>query len=440
MAEIIKKKVFDWTEIYLNSPEPLTIAKIPIYEPSHSKNIQNVNLQELKTKLQELLSPEVIKYGFQAENFLCSDLLGNIRLKTGSFSTPLYPSLAKSPNSETNILEIVNSILAFYQTYFEEDPEILDWLAPILIQKNRVNELIQIVNQFRKNNSLPLKFEIFFILVGIYSNTLQNLLLTGEETHLINILYKYKFHQISKTEKNRLYDMVISRENMDLIGIIFHLFSDVYHGIRNIYPIYEVIKKNFHLLERPERREFLESYLETGRYVEIYFLMKKAYTKREIKNYFHKIKIANGKTKEIIQQSFQSKLEFSELEKKFKELESQRNLQTLSPFEILRLLETNYASKLRSEIESAYESLKYSYICNQAKAVLCFFDKDYRNFLFHLNKSGSFKNQAESLYLKGIALKELGEKQEALAIFYRLKEAFPEETEILERIEELEAG
>ncbi|MCX7999029.1 MAG: hypothetical protein N3A69_08790, partial [Leptospiraceae bacterium] len=333
-----------------------------------------------------------------------------------------------------------DSILAFYHNSFENDSEILDWLAPILIQKNRINELIQIVNQFKKHNSLPLKFEIFFILVGIYNNTLQNLILTGEETSLLNILYKYKFHQISKTEKNRLYDMVISRENLDLIGVIFHLYSEVYHGIRNIYPIYEVIKRNFNLLEKPERREFLESYIETGRYLEIYFLMKKAYNRKEIKNYFQKIKQINGKTEKFQNEDFNPNSDFDNLEEKFKKLESNHSLHTLSPFEIIQLLDTSHASRLRSEIENAYEGLKYSYICNRAKAALCFYDKDYRNFLLYLSKSGSFQNQAECVYLKGVALAELGEKENALAIFYRLKELFPNEIEVLERIEELESS
>lgn len=439
MAEITKKKVFEWTEIELASPEALTIAKIPIFEPNY-KNAKNLSLAELKPKLESLLNPDLKTSGFVPESALYSDLLGNIRLKAGSFATSLYPNLVASPEHEPLVLDIVNSILAFYQSSFENDSEILDWLTPILIQKNRINELIQIVNQFKKHNSLPLKFEIFFILVGIYNNTLQNLILTGEETNLLNILYKYKFHQISKTEKNRLYDMVISRENLDLIGVIFHLYSEVYHGIRNIYPIYEVIKRNFNLLEKPERREFLESYIETGRYLEIYFLMKKAYNRKEIKNYFQKIKQINGKTEKFQNEDFNPNSDFENLEEKFKKLESTHSLHTLLPFEIIQLLDTSHAFRLRSEIENAYESLKYSYICNRAKAALCFYDKDYRNFLLYLSKSGSFQNQAECVYLKGVALAELGEKENALAIFYRLKELFPNEIEVLERIEELESS
>ncbi|MCX7999760.1 MAG: hypothetical protein N3A69_12560, partial [Leptospiraceae bacterium] len=106
MTEITKKKVFEWREIELASPEALTIAKIPIFEPNY-KNAKNLSLSELKSKLESLLSPDLKTSGFVPESALYSDLLGNIRLKAGSFATSLYPNLIASPEVETSVLELV---------------------------------------------------------------------------------------------------------------------------------------------------------------------------------------------------------------------------------------------------------------------------------------------------------------------------------------------
>jgi len=433
MAEKYSKKMKVWEEIYLSSPsleekqENLTLAQVKkqIDSPPPESEMEN-----LKEYLRSLISPSLLETGFQAELFLSSDLLGNIRLKTGSFSDSIYPLYANSLDSEKEILALLEDILQFYSHSFVNDPELLEWITPILLKLNRITDLIQLLNQFHKRNVLPLKHQIFFILVGVYENTLQNLVFSGEETKLLNILYKYKFVGLSKLEKNRLYDMVISRENMDLIGIIFHLFSDVHHGIRNIYPIYEVIKKNFELLENSERREFLESYKETGRYLEIFFLMKKAYSKKEIKNYIQKMKLINGKNISNSQINFSNSNQESIL-LKYEQQKDKQESYTFSPFELLVLFNTNFSQKLKQEILSAYQKISYSYIVNRAMAVLSYYEKDFRNFLFYLGKSGSLQHHAECVYLKAIALAEIGEKQDALLLLYRLQQIFPSE-EIIE--------
>jgi hypothetical protein len=431
MDQKTSKKQPIWEEISIEAPQEPISELTQSYSATEMKDYFGLDekvraeLHSPKLQLIENISDDFTQKGFLADDFLSTDLSGNIRLKTGHFTDRLYPVYAKSLESEAILSKAVDQILSIYQKSFVNDPQILEYVIPILLRQSRLTDVITLVNSFKKRNMLPLRFQIFFILVGVYENKLDNLFLTGDETLLINILYKYKFHTISKLEKNRLYDMVLSHENIELLGIVFHLFSDTYRGLRNIFPIYKSILKNFSYLEKSEKKVFIESYKETGKYMEIYFLLKKVYKKKEISDWLKQMKKVNGKMLPSSEKTFPGLNESEDLINKYKLLKNDSNTQTLSPFEILHLLKTNISLQLKNDIFDAYKKIPYSYVNNRSLAVLYFFEMDYRKFLLYMERAGSLRNHSECIYLKSMACIELGFKDDAKKLLMALHEAFP---------------
>ncbi|MCB1178044.1 MAG: hypothetical protein KDK36_10735 [Leptospiraceae bacterium] len=444
MIENSDKKSPIWEEIFIDAPEEPVSNLTQTYSETEFKDYFGTDesikeeLHTPKNIIIENISDDFTQKGFLTEDFLSTDLSGNIRLKTGHFTDSLYPNYSKTPESENKILEAVDTILGIYQKNFVNDPQILEYVIPILLRQSRLTDVITLVNSFKKRNMLPLRIHIFFILVGVYENKLENLFLTGDETILVNILYKYKFHSISKLEKNRLYDMVLSRENPDLIGIVFHLFSDTFKGIRNIFPIYKSILKNFDRLEKSEKKIFLESYKETGNYLETYFLLKKVYKKKDLEQWLKQMKTINGKFVPGSENTFPGFEDQEDILVKYRNLKKDALTHTLSPFEILVLLNTNISLQLKNEIFDSYRKLPYSYITNRAIAVVYYYETDYRKFLLHLERAGSLRNHSECIYLKAVACMEIGFKKEAKQLLLALKTAFPNARAIKESLEKLE--
>lgn len=261
--------------------------------------------------------------------------------------------------------------------------------------------------------------------------------MSGAEKEPLNILYKYKFLEMSLLERNRLYDLVLEKTAPSLNGIVFHLFSRNTSGIRNIFPIYKIIMENFDSLDDLEKKEFMESFQENGRFLQVYNFMKKSYSKRELRAWLDRIRRLNGKSDPDTEHSFKGYSEKEDLIQKYKTLRAEHMVYTLSPFEILLLLSSSVALQVKNEIMEAYKSIPSSYIVNRSLSAVYYFQSDYRKFLLHLERSGSLQNHAESIYLKSLACIELGHNEEAKRLLLVLKSKFPDADVIQDGLKKL---
>jgi hypothetical protein len=409
--------VIDWEEIFLSSEgtseviiEPL--EKLPISSGSIEFGVLKISLLDYFKSIDYIQIP--------LENYLTSDLAGNIILQNPIFSSSINNTISYS-------ITIVDDLLKYYENNFQKDDEVVIYLCLTLIQENRRDDLNKFLLKYNSQSKLPLSLEIFLILGGVLRKELPNIILHGDEDNLLNILYKYKFFSLSKSEQILLYDSVITNEKSNLLGIVFYIYKDVLGEIRNIKPIQEIISKKFTQYDDINQKIFLDSYLKTGNYLKSYFCLKKVYSKRDLKNWTVLQKNINGKIKLIKSNKEDSIISLINhfLEKK--------DITIFSPFELYQALnDNNHKNNIISIINTLYKKNPGSYILNQARAIENFINKDYINFFKFTDKSGSFQNKSEIIYLKAICLMEIGLIIESGNLIKILLEKFPDSVEVKE--------
>ncbi len=418
--------VIEWEEIFLTT-EPVSNLEtsIPTTKTSELYNSDS-DLSTLKSNLQQSLKP-IWDFKFSPEEFLETDLLGKIHLSSGK-------EISLTEREHLTLFNRIDEILHYYERNFKKDDELLYWLTYVFLKNNKIGDLLNFIQLYHSNSSLPLELEIFLILGGVYSTKLPNIILSGKEENIINILYKYKFLEISKYEKNLLYDAVLSGVYSNFLGIVFQLYSETYKGIRNVYPLYEIILSNIDKFSIEEKREFLESYKESGNYFSIYKIYKKIYNREETKKWLNKIKIINGKNfkqreKLGVGTSFPI---IQEIKKQDKE----DLFFLLTPFEILELLSDNEFN-FKNKIFTNYEKNSFSYLNNLNLAINYFYLKDYSKFLLYLERSGSLKNMSEILFLKALCFLEVGYHEEGKKILTYLYLKFPNNKVVEEKLKKI---
>ncbi|EMG12433.1 hypothetical protein LEP1GSC151_1981 [Leptospira interrogans serovar Grippotyphosa str. LT2186] len=114
------------------------------------------------------------------------------------------------------------------------------------------------------------------------------------------------------------------------------------------------------------------------------------------------------------------------LEKRYALLKKNHLVYTLSPFELLILLNSTESSNVQKEIGGVGERLPDSYLTKRAKSVLYFFEKKFEEFLKSLEHCGRFRFSPEMLYLQGSALVEIGRTQEGIKLLENLLIKFPD--------------
>lgn len=432
---------FSFSEHSLDPVATISTPKITKVQIS-SLDSENTERKSLKMKAEILELKESLKSSlagtydlvFVPEKFIQTNLLGEIsfkRLEDIEFISNYL--IQDKTEKEKKAVASFEKIIAYFDREFIEDIEILEIVSTYLIQMNRLADLVALANKYLTKGILPLKFQIFFILTGIYENNLTNLVLSGNEKIIINILYKFKYLQIDKSEKNYLYDIVVSGTNPDLLGIVFQLFKDEYKGIRNISPIFKIITEKIAHLSKEEKKIFVTSYEKTYNYLKTYFFMKQSYSNLEIKTWLKAMKVMNGKENSFladIEEELKDIPEKNKLNRKYILLKEHNACYLLSPFEILLLCNSTISLELKNEISSYYEKYPLSYIANRSMSVIYFHEEDYKKFLIQIAKSGNFRYQMEVLYLKAIAYRELNLEKESSKIFQALYKRFPE-SEIL---------
>ncbi|HRG46648.1 MAG TPA: hypothetical protein PLX69_11210 [Leptospiraceae bacterium] len=439
-----KKTKIIWEEISFSEPsiealressgfKAVSVPPVEVESPEKKSLKLKAELVELKESLKANLA-DSYDLKFIPEKYIETNLLGEIsfkRIEDIDFKSN-YLTRASS-EKEKQLVSDLEKIISYYEKEFIEDIDFLELISTYLIQVNRLADLVAISNKYLTRGLLPLKFQIFFILTEIYPNNLRNLVLAGDEKIVINILYKFKFLEIDKSEKNYLYDLVVSGTNPDLLGLVFQVFKNEFKGIRNVSPIFKLISEKFTELSQEEKRLFVSSYQQTYNYFKIYFFMKKSHSKLEIETWIKAMNVMNGKDKGIlysVEEQLKDVPEKNKLTQKYSLLKEYSANYLLSPFEILLLCNSTISLELKNEISAYYEKYPLSYVANRSMAVIYFHDEDYKKFLIQIAKSGNFRFQMEVLYLKAISYRELNLEKESSKIFQALYKRFPE-SEIL---------
>ncbi|MBK6608701.1 MAG: hypothetical protein IPG24_25275 [Leptospiraceae bacterium] len=439
-----KKTKIIWEEISFSEPsiealressgfKAVSVPPVEVESPEKKSLKLKAELVELKESLKANLA-DSYDLKFIPEKYIETNLLGEIsfkRIEDIDFKSN-YLTRASS-EKEKQLVSDLEKIISYYEKEFIEDIDFLELISTYLIQVNRLADLVAIANKYLTRGLLPLKFQIFFILTEIYPNNLRNLVLAGDEKIVINILYKFKFLEIDKSEKNYLYDLVVSGTNTDLLGLVFQIFKSEFKGIRNVSPIFKLISEKYAELSPEEKRLFVSSYQQTYNYFKTYFFMKKSHSKLEIETWIKAMNVMNGKDKGIlysVEEQLKDVPEKNKLTQKYSLFKEYSANYLLSPFEILLLCNSTISLELKNEISAYYEKYPLSYVANRSMAVIYFHDEDYKKFLIQIAKSGNFRFQMEVLYLKAISYRELNLDKESSKIFQALYKRFPE-SEIL---------
>ena len=433
-----KKTKIIWEEISFSEPsiealressgfKAVSVPSVEVESPEKKSLKLKAELVELKESLKANLA-DSYDLKFIPEKYIETNLLGEIsfkRIEDIEFKSNYL--MRASSDKERQLVSDLEKIISYYEKEFIEDIDFLELVSTYLIQVNRLADLVAIANKYLTRGLLPLKFQIFFILTEIYPNNLRNLVLAGDEKIVINILYKFKFLEIDKSEKNYLYDLVVSGTNPDLLGLVFQVFKNEFKGIRNVSPIFKLISEKYTELSQEEKRLFVSSYQQTYNYFKIYFFMKKSHSKLELETWIKAMNVMNGKDKGIlysVEEQLKDVPEKNKLTQKYSLFKEYSANYLLSPFEILLLCNSTISLELKNEIAAYYEKYPLSYVA------IYFHEEDYKKFLIQIAKSGNFRFQMEVLYLKAISYRELNLEKESSKIFQALYKRFPE-SEIL---------
>ena len=426
-----KKTKIIWEEISFSEPsiealressgfKAVSVPSVEVESPEKKSLKLKAELVELKESLKANLA-DSYDLKFIPEKYIETNLLGEIsfkRIEDMEFKSNYL--MRASSDKERQLVSDLEKIISYYEKEFIEDIDFLELVSTYLIQVNRLADLVAIANKYLTRGLLPLKFQIFFILTEIYPNNLRNLVLAGDEKIVINILYKFKFLEIDKSEKNYLYDLVVSGTNPDLLGLVFQVFKNEFKGIRNVSPIFKLISEKYTELSQEEKRLFVSSYQQTYNYFKIYFFMKKSHSKLEIETWIKAMNVMNGKDKGIlysVEEQLKDVPEKNKLTQKYSLFKEYSANYLLSPFEILLLCNSTISLELKNEIAAYYEKYPLSYVANRSMAVIYFHEEDYKKFLIQIAKSGNFRFQMEVLYLKAISYRELNLEKESSKIF-----------------------
>ncbi len=409
--------VIDWEEIFLSSEENSeviidTLEKFPITSGSVEFGVLKIALLDYFKSIDQFQIP--------LEDYLTTDLTGKISLLNPIFSSSIN-------NTTPSFTTIVDDLLKYYENNFQKDDEVVIYLSLILIQSNRIEDLNIFLFKYNSKSNIPLSLEIFLILGRVLTKELPNIILHGDEDNFLNILYKYKFFSLSKSEQILLYDSVITNVKQNILGIVFCMYRDIQSEVRNINPVLDIIAKKLSNYDDVNQNIFLDSYLKTGNYLKSYFFLKKVYSKNDLRNWILLQKNINGKIK-ITERNIENSI-INNINLFFEK----KDITIFSPFELFQALNNNnHKDNIINHINTLYKKHPGSYILNQAKAIEYFINKDYINFFKLTDKSGSFQNKSEIIYLKAICLMEIGLIIESENLIKILIKKFPDSIEVRE--------
>lgn len=420
MATIKEEQFIRWEELTISNNR----SQNPPTESITGRSIVEDVPEVLAYKEKILSYLKNITIEFYPLDFLKTDLKGNIKLKYGRNTNVIHKYLAAMKNDD--LLVTYEKAYQFYRSHFYFDAELLDLLSIYLLSLGRISDFKMIAERFLSNSTLPDKYRYFLVLSELMELTVNEKV---QDYDLLPILYRIQKGNFTNIEREYIYDFVISNTSSELAGLGFYFYKNSFTGIRNIFPILKILLKDFETLSLDEKKELLEEFKSTNNYLRTYFLMKRVYDREEIKKWLNGVKKINCKFKTDPDAAITSlkslKLDM-ELLNKYQILKDNKLIYTMNPFEILLFLNSTEYFPLRQAILECMSDSPNSYSNNRAYATLNFFEKDYYTFLNHIQKSGRLQYQPDAVYLRAIALLELGLKEESKALFYALELKFPD--------------
>ncbi|TGK00993.1 hypothetical protein EHO59_13825 [Leptospira semungkisensis] len=403
----------EWPEITLRHPD-WEKKKAP--SKSGSSDVLRI-----KTKILDHYSGSILTH-LKPNDCFRSDLFGKLR-----FHSPRIDWIR-----EDGITEREEKLLRlFFQELLDElrgdlvwDPELFFLCSAFLLCEDRVQDYKELLESFGsdlKEAKLGRRLLYFLDLFPEETFSLEDL--SPKE----RLSYQHKKNGLSQEEQNELYDLVISSQEPDLLGLAFYYFKEKKEGIRNFRVLDAMISRRIREFETSEIRSFLEHFDPIHSISERFFLLKKCVSRDTLSSWVLEEKKKNGREElsETLRDSIQEGTDES-LFDRFNVLKSQGMSYTLRPFELLVLWNSTLAIELDAEMISIRAKSSGSYLVQRAIAVQEFKDKKFDSFQERLPLTGRFQYTPEMVYLKAIALLETGKVEDGVQLMESLVYKFPQ--------------
>ncbi|EMJ64093.1 MULTISPECIES: hypothetical protein [Leptospira] len=419
--QILEKEKTDhlWPEITLSSYSEQFLIKKKKPKGPISRNSEIIRL---KSKILEYFSGALNKIHSPFYN-LRIDLLGEFR----------FQSDVSSPFEEEGLSEREKNLL---KIFFEElldktleehqaDPEVFQILESFLLHEQKLDEYQELIGVYDEDLPFIVEAKQCLALMGKieYSTSLKD----KGTSRFQKYGALWKFGGLRLEDREMIYDLVVTGEEPGLLGLAWLLFKHETAGFRTVFPIERRILTLIETFRSEEKESFFKAYSSRHGYLENYFVLKRIYPLEYRKAWLEGEKRKNGRS--VLLGSLQDKIlegQDESLEKRYAILKQNRLVYTLSPFELLILLNSTESSNVQKEIGGVEKSLPDSYLTKRAKAVLYFFKKDFEEFLKSLEHCGRFRFSPEMLYLQGSALVEIGRTSEGIGLLESLLMKFPD--------------
>lgn len=411
-----------WPEITLSSYVEKAPAILVKKRKSEGPVPRNPEIIRLKSKILEYFSGALNEVHSPFSS-LRINLFGEFRFQTDASSPFEEEGLSER---EKNLLKIFfEELLGRALEEHQADPEVFQVLQSFLLHEQNLDEYLELTQVYDQDLPFIVEAKRFLALMGKieYSDFLKEE--SSSRFQKYGVLWK--LGSLSLEDRDTVYDLVVTGEEPGLLGLAWILFKHETTGFRTVFPIERRILTLIESLSSEEKESFFKTYSTRHGYLETYFALRKIYPQEYRKAWLEGEKQKNGRS--VLLGSLQDKILQSQdesLEKRYVLLKKNHLVYTLSPFELLILLNSTESSNVRKEIGGVEERLPDSYLTRRAKSVLYFFEKKFEEFLKSLELCGRFRFSPEMLYLQGSALVEIGRTQEGIKLLENLLIKFPD--------------
>ncbi|EMY78788.1 hypothetical protein LEP1GSC060_2145 [Leptospira weilii serovar Ranarum str. ICFT] len=406
------------SEVEVSVPEKI----FPKKKKSEGPAPRNPEIIRLKSKILEYFSGALNKVHSPFFN-LRIDLFGEFRFQSDKTSPFEEEGLSER---EKNLLKIFfEELLDRALEEHQADPEVFQVLESFLLHEQKLDEYLELTGVFDPDLPFIVEAKRFLSLMGKieYSDFLKD----KSSSRFQKYGALWKFGGLGLEDRETIYDLVVTGEEPGLLGLAWLLFKHETSGFRTVFPIERRILTVIETFSSEEKESFFKAYSSRHGYLENYFVLRKIRPLEYRKAWLEGEKQKNGRS--VLLGSLQENIlagQDESLEKRYAILRQNRLVYTLSPFELLILLNSTESSNVQKEIGGVEERLPDSYLTRRAQSVLHFFKKEYEEFLKSLERCGRFRFAPEMLYLQGSALVEIGRTAEGIGLLESLLMKFPD--------------
>lgn len=406
----------EWPEITLGRPAPTPERQNgPSSKPSSE-------VLRLKTKILENYSGSILTHLKPSDCFR-SDLFGGFR-----FLSPRTNWIR-----EEGITEREEKLLRlFFEELLEElegheiwDGELFSLCSAFLLCEERLQDYGKLLDSFSADLPEAKDGRTLLYFLGFSAQTPEQM---PEETEdKVRLVSTHKTSGLSEEQKFRLYDLVVSGKEPNLLGLAYHYFRTNPSGLRSVTVLDAMLSRRLQEFELGEVDSFLKDYETRHSIRDRFFLLKRSISRDLLKDWILEEKRRNGR--EELSESLRETVSGSgdeSLFERYKILKEQGLTHTLRPFELLLLWNSTAASELEVSLVDLEKLYPDSYLTHRAIAVKEFKERKFDAFLDRLARTGRFQYSSEMLYLKAVTLLEIGMAEEGTKLLESLVYKFPD--------------